>query len=74
MIGSPRHGALPARFQQRRSRGKIDAEQLALYDRFGIEVPFARFGAPVRRWLRISAQIYNSPAEYEYLAAALAGL
>lgn len=74
MIGSLATVPLPARFQRRRSCGKIDAEQLALYDRFGIEVPFARFGAPERRWLRISAQIYNSPAEYEYLAAALAGL
>jgi selenocysteine lyase/cysteine desulfurase len=36
-----------------------------------IEVPLSRFGTPTWRWLRISAQIYNSPAEYEYLAEAL---
>jgi isopenicillin-N epimerase len=71
MIGSIAALPLPQRFQARRSRGKIDDEQLALYDRFGIEVPFNRFGNPERRWLRLSAQIYNSPADYEYLAEAL---
>jgi hypothetical protein len=65
---------LPERFQKRKSSGKIDREQLALYDRFGIEVPLNRFGTPTRRWLRVSAQIYNSPTEYEYLVGALAAL
>jgi isopenicillin-N epimerase len=68
LIGSIAAVPLPERFQGRRSRWKIDDEQLALYDRFGIEVPLSRFGNPVRRWLRLSAQIYNSPADYEYLA------
>lgn len=71
LLGSIATIPLPERFQARRSRGKIDAQQLALYDRFGIEVPFNRFGEPVRRWLRVSAQIYNSPADYEYLADAM---
>jgi isopenicillin-N epimerase len=71
MIGSMATIPLPERFQHRRSRGKIDDEQLELYDRFGIEVPMCRFGEPERRWLRVSAQIYNSPADYEYLAGAL---
>jgi isopenicillin-N epimerase len=44
------------------------------HDRFGIEVPLSQFGTPTRRWLRVSAQIYNSPAEYEYLAEVLAEL
>ena len=74
MIGSIAAVELPERFQGRRSRGKIDDEQLALYDRFGIEVPLNRFGNPERRWLRVSAQIYNSPADYEYLAEALEAL
>lgn len=70
-LGSLATIPLPERFQVRKASGKIDREQLALYDRFGIEVPLNRFGTPSRRWLRVSAQIYNSPAEYEYLAEAL---
>ena len=71
LLGSLATIPLPARFQKRKASGKIDREQLALYDRFGIEVPLSRFGKPEQRWLRISAQIYNSPADYEYLALAL---
>jgi isopenicillin-N epimerase len=62
---------LPERFQGRAKSGKIDAEQLRLYDQFGIEVPFTRQGPPERRYFRISAQLYNSLAEYQYLAQAL---
>jgi isopenicillin-N epimerase len=65
---------LPKRFQGRKAGGKIEREQLALYDQFGIEVPLMRFGTPERRWLRVSAQVYNSAAEYRYLADALATL
>lgn len=65
---------LPERFQGVPRREKIDAEQSRLYDKFRIEVPFFRFGRPVTRWLRISAQRYNTLAEYEYLAAALEAL
>lgn len=71
LLGSMATIPLPARFQQRKASGKIDREQLALYDLFGIEVPLSRFGTPTQRWLRVSAQIYNSPADYEYLADAL---
>ena len=71
LLGSMATIPLPARFQKRKPSGKIDREQLALYDRFGIEVPLSRFSTPSQRWLRISAQIYNSPTEYEFLAAAL---
>lgn len=72
LLGSLATIPLPARFQKRKASGKIDREQLALYDRFGIEVPLSRFGMPSQRWLRVSAQIYNSPPEYKYLAEALA--
>ena len=65
---------LPARFQGLPPGGKIDAEQLRLYDEFGIEVPFNRVGPKATRCFRISAQIYNAVAEYEYLAEALAML
>lgn len=71
LLGSIATIPLPARFQKRKASGKIDREQLALYDRFGIEVPLNRFGSPSQRWLRISAQIYNSPADYKFLADAL---
>ncbi len=73
-LGSLATIPLPERFQTRPASGKIDAEQLALYDRHGIEVPWFRFGRPERRWLRLSAQIYNSPADYEFLADALGTL
>ena len=58
-------------FQGRSRSGKIDAEQLRLYDEFGIELPFFRFGSPERRYFRLSAHLHNSLAEYEYLAKAL---
>jgi isopenicillin-N epimerase len=74
MLGSMATIPLPARYQGRPKRGKIDEEQSRLYDKFRIEVPFFRIGAPEKRCFRISAQVYNSLAEYEYLAAALESL
>jgi isopenicillin-N epimerase len=71
MLGSLATIPLPAGLPDARRREKIDAEQAELYDRYAIEVPLNRFGNPSRRWFRISAQIYNSMAEYEYLAAVL---
>jgi isopenicillin-N epimerase len=71
MLGFMATIPLPERFQGLPARDKIDAEQLQLYDQFGIEVPLSRNGSPERRYLRVSAQIYNSPEEYEYLAEAL---
>lgn len=71
MIGSIATIPLPQRFQGKRSRGNIDNEQLVLYDRFGIAVPVNRFGNPGRRWLRVSAQVYHSLTDYEYLAASM---
>ena len=71
MLGSLASIPLPARFQGRPRDGKIDAEQLRLYDKFGIEVPFSRIGPKRVRHFRVSAQLYNSPAQYEYLAEAL---
>jgi isopenicillin-N epimerase len=72
MLGSMATIPLPERLQGRPRLGKIDAEQLRLYDEFGIEVPFVRVGPHQRRYLRISAHLHNSLAEYEYLADALA--
>jgi isopenicillin-N epimerase len=72
MLGAMATLPLPERFQGRPRTGKIDPEQLLLYDRFGIEAPLVRFGRPERRFFRISAQVYNTLPEYEYLAEALA--
>ena len=71
MLGSMATIPLPERFQGQPRTGRIDREQLRLYDKFRIEVPFNRFGKPEKRWFRISAQIYNSIEEYDYLARAL---
>jgi isopenicillin-N epimerase len=72
MLGAMATLPLPERYQGRPKTGKIDAEQLQLYDEYGIEVPLLRFGSPERRYFRISAHLHNSLAEYAYLAEALA--
>jgi isopenicillin-N epimerase len=50
----------------------LDPLQVALFDRHRIEVPVMRWPAPKLRLLRVSPQLYNSDAQYEYLAAAVA--
>jgi isopenicillin-N epimerase len=72
MLGAMATLPLPEPFQGRPKSGKIEAEQLRLYDEFGIELPFFRFGTPERRYFRISAHLHNSLADYAYLAEALA--
>ena len=49
----------------------LDALQQRLWERHRIEVPVMHWPAWPARLLRISAQIYNSPEQYEQLAAAL---
>lgn len=71
MLGAMASIPLPQRFQGIPKVAKIDAEQCRLYDEFGIEVPFYRFGRPERRWLRISAHLHNSLGDYKALAAAM---
>lgn len=46
----------------------------ALFKEFGIEVPVIVWPAAPKQIIRISAQIYNTPAQYEYLAFAIAQL
>jgi isopenicillin-N epimerase len=51
----------------------ISPLQEKLYSGYKIEVPVFTFNrAQPRQWLRISTQLYNSEAQYEYLAQALA--
>jgi isopenicillin-N epimerase len=71
MLGSMTTIPLPEKFQGVPRSGRIDPEQSKLYDKFGIEVPFNRFGEPEKRYCRVSAQLYNSLAEYGLLADAL---
>jgi len=71
MLGCIAAIPLPEQFQGVARSGKIDPEQLRLYDEFGIEVPFSRIGNPERRYFRISAHLYNSLSDYERLAEAL---
>ena len=71
LLGSMATLPLPAVFQGRPKDGRIDAEQLDLYDKFGVEVPFMRIGRPEKRYFRISAHLYNAVSDYEALARAL---
>jgi isopenicillin-N epimerase len=63
MIGSLATVRLPARLQGRSAGGKLDREQLELYDKFGVEVPFSRIGQPPARYLRISAPVSGPVAD-----------
>lgn len=73
LLGSMATIELPQRFQGLPKKSKIDPEQLRLYDKYRIEVPFFRRGQiKETRYLRISAHLYNSRSEYEYLARAIA--
>lgn len=49
---------------------EVDPLQTRLWERHRIEVPVMRLGS--QRFVRVSPQIYNSMAQYEYLARALA--
>jgi isopenicillin-N epimerase len=72
MLGSMATVRLPEGFQGRALNGRFEEEQVRLYRDFGIEVPFLRIGKQSERYIRVSAQLYNTVQEYEYLAEALA--
>ena len=50
----------------------LDPLQVQLFDEHRIEVPVVRWPHPPLRLVRISPQVYNSRAQYEYLARTLA--
>jgi isopenicillin-N epimerase len=51
-----------------------DPWQQRLFDEHQIEVPLFSWPAPPKRMLRISAQLYNAPSDYENLAEAIESL
>lgn len=63
----------PSRPDLRRFQGWLGADRLQawLAGEHRIEVPIVRWGKDGRRWLRISAQVYNSRAQFEHLAGVL---
>jgi len=80
MIGSiatmilPSHGAERDERLMRRPTKYHDALQDALLNKWAIQVPIwglAGKGGDTRRFVRISAQLYNSAEQHEYLARAL---
>lgn len=72
MIGSLASVPLPhGRAERPAAYFAYDPLQKALFERHRIEVPIFTWPAPPRRLVRISAQAYNEPAEYEALVAAL---
>jgi isopenicillin-N epimerase len=66
----PHEPARHARLMARPTRYH-DALQDALVDRHRIQVPVWSVAGEDRRLFRISAQLYNSPEQYEYLGQAL---
>ena len=69
MIGSLASVILPDRPTKETGWRLRDPLQVRLFDQWGIEVPIMRW--PVKRLLRVSAQLYNSPEQYAHLAQAL---
>jgi isopenicillin-N epimerase len=66
----PHDAGRQARLSARPSRYH-DALQDALLERHRIQVPIWAVPGESRRFVRISVQAYNDPAQYEYLAGAL---
>ena len=71
MVGSLAAVPLPDGSAEPASPLQISELQDRLLERFGIEVPIVPWPAPPKRLVRVSAQLYNSVAQYERLAAAL---
>lgn len=72
MIASMATILLPEKLQARPFNGeRFDPLEAELYGRTKIEAPIVRWGEPKQRWVRISAQAYNTAGEYRALAEAL---
>jgi isopenicillin-N epimerase len=74
MIGSMAVVPLPDKFSVYDQGGQLrewPVLQDILFDRFNIEVPVIPWTEPFKQMVRISAHLYNTPQQYEYLAQAL---
>jgi isopenicillin-N epimerase len=70
MIGSMATIPLPGK-RNRGTTGDLDPLTEQMRDGWSIEVPVFAWRDWPRRLLRISAQLYNKPGDYERLATAL---
>lgn len=72
MLASMATLPLPASLQKLPpSASRFDPVHVRLLEEHNIEVPIMRWGTPLQRWVRISAQAYNVTADYRALAEAL---
>ena len=72
MLGAMATVVLPSRLQGKPTPlGVLDPLHLALLERAAIEIPVVNWGDPSQRYVRISAQIYNTREQFAWLAAAL---
>jgi len=71
MIGSIAVVPMPVRAPDIVETKLIPPLQDALFERFGIEVPVISRSAAPKQLIRISAQLYNTRDQYEYLGRAL---
>lgn len=71
MIGSIAVVPMPVRAPDIVETKLIPPLQDALFERFGIEVPVISRSAAPKQLIRISAQLYNTREQYEYLGRAL---
>jgi isopenicillin-N epimerase len=55
-------------------QGRVESLKDALYERYSVEVPIIPWGGSSGRLIRISAQLYNTPTDYDVLARALVRL
>ena len=74
MIGSLAAVPVPPGFAPTPVDGEPDPLHTLLFERFRLELPVFTWPALATRILRVSAQLYNTPADYERLAAALTAL
>ena len=66
---------LPAPLQKLATNGtRFDPVHARLMDESQIEVPIMRWGTPPQRYVRISAQAYNTTDDYRVLAEALVNI